>query len=127
MSKGRREALRDRRERLLAQAEAQREALSRLASGAEVPLRIAEAGIAIGHILFLRRRMYALGSAFAPGRARRLLFAASCLVAGWQVTRIVRARVREGRRARLRALDERPPRLIDGRSRDGGDEPPYGR
>lgn len=86
----RRQRLRLRRDWLVVQAELQREELARITAGLEVPLRIVDAGIAVGRALRIHRRMMALGGALRPGsRPRRLLRAGCQLLTGWQVRRIV--------------------------------------
>src|SRR5690606_5436636 len=93
------EQLRQRRDVLVERAAAQREDLSRLMMEFETPLRVVDAGIAIGRALYIHRRIVALGGAFSPNSApARMLVAGSRLLTGWQVTRIVGAHLRSIRR-----------------------------
>src|SRR5690606_15818389 len=95
------ESLRRRRERLVAEAEAQREALARAVAELDLPLKMIDAGIRIGGLA--RRR-----NGGSPGIARLRPAAGRVLAIGWrlfvlwQAARLGREIVAEARGVRTR-------------------------
>lgn len=97
------ESLRRRRERLIAESEAQREDLARAAAELELPLKLVDAGIRIGG-LARRRTGGAPSIASLRPAAGRILGIGWRLFVLWQAARLAREIVAQARgvRARMR-------------------------